>query len=72
MNALMEYELAVSSVNTDSWEREAIKERMVEKESYRYRYSIWIEALALSAYASHKYTIYKMLLCGLISHKHKH
>ena len=51
MNALMDAELAVSSVSTDSWETNAINEGMVGKESYRYRYSIWIEWLALAAYA---------------------
>ena len=51
MNASMDAELAVSSVSTDSWEKEAINERMVGKESHRYRYSVWIEVLALSAYS---------------------
>ena len=51
MNALMDAKLAVLSVSTDSWETEAIKQWMVGKESYWYRYSAWIEALALSAYA---------------------
>ena len=45
----MDAELAVSSVSTDSWETEAINEGVVGKESYRYRYSVWIEALGLSA-----------------------
>ena len=51
MNASMDAELAVSSVSTDSWETEAINKWMVGKESYRCRYSIWIEALALLAYS---------------------
>ena len=54
MNPSMDAELAVSSVTTDSWETEAINEGMVGKESYRYRYSVWIEALALSALISCK------------------
>ena len=49
MNASMDAKLAVSSVSTDSWETEAINKQMVGKESYRYKYSIWIEALALLA-----------------------
>ena len=47
----MDAELAVSSVSTDSWEKEAINEWMVGKESYRYKYSVWIEVLALLAYS---------------------
>ena len=46
MNALMDVELVVLSVSTDSWETEAINKGMVGKESYRYRYSVWIETLA--------------------------
>ena len=45
MNALMDAELAVSSVSTDSWETEAINEQMVGKEGYQYRYSVWIKVL---------------------------
>ena len=51
MDASMDAELAVSSVSTDSWETEVINELIVGKESYRYRYSIWIDVLALSAYS---------------------
>ena len=51
MNALMDAELAVLSFSTDSWKTEAINERMVGKETYQYRYSVWIEALALLACA---------------------
>ena len=47
MNASMDAELVVLSVSTDSWETEAINKGMVGKESYQYRYSVWIETLAL-------------------------
>ena len=67
MNASMDAELAVSSVSTDSLETEVINERMVGKESYPYRYSIWIEALALSADPRPLVHNYKMLLCGSMS-----
>ena len=51
MNALIDAELALSSVSTNSWETEAINKWMIGKEIYRYRYSVWIKALALSVYA---------------------
>ena len=47
----MDTEVAVLSVSTNSWETGAVNEWMVGKESYWYTYSIWIEVLALSAYA---------------------
>ena len=59
MNASMDAELAVLSVSTYSWETEAINQWMVGKESYWYRYSARVEALALSAYA-------KPLVCNNI------
>ena len=58
MNALMDAELAVLSFSTDSWKTKAINERIVGKETYQYRYSVWIEALALSAYA-------RLLVCNI-------
>ena len=51
MNALMDGELAVSSISTDSWKTGVINKRMVGKEIYQYKYSIWIKALVLLANA---------------------
>ena len=50
MNASMDAELAVLSVCTDCWETKGTSKRMAGHESYQYRYSVWIEVLALSAY----------------------
>ena len=51
MNVSMDAKLEVSSVSTDCWETKGISEHMAEHESYQYKYSIWIEVLALLAYA---------------------
>ena len=51
MNASMDAELAVSSVSADCWETKGISEHMAGHESFQYRYSVWIELLALLAYA---------------------
>ena len=51
MNALMDAELAVSSISTDSWKTGVTNKQMVGKESYQYKYSIWVKALALLANA---------------------
>ena len=51
MNASMDAELAVLNVSAYCWKKVAIRKHMVGHESYQYRYSIWIEALALMAYA---------------------
>ena len=40
----MIFELAVSIISAYCGETMAISERMFENESYRYRYSVWIEA----------------------------
>ena len=51
MNYLMNAELAASSVSAYCWETMAISKHMVWNDSYRYRYTVWIEVLALLAYA---------------------
>ena len=69
MNFFTKAKLAVLSVNAYCWETVAISEYMVGNESYRYRYSVWIEALVLLSYAR---PIVRNILCGLMSvYKHK-
>ena len=58
MNSLMKAKVEVLSVSTYCWETVAISKCMVGNESYRYRYTAWIEALALLAYA-------KPLVCNI-------
>ena len=45
----MDADLAVSSVSADRWETKHISKCMARHKSYQYRYSIWIEVLALLA-----------------------
>ena len=50
-NGSIDAELAISCVSTNYWETKGISKCMAGHKSYHYRYSVWIEVLALSAYA---------------------